>query len=149
MMLINIRKARLKDIPRMVEIENHSFTYDLLTERNFKHHIQKANGLIMVITIAEEVIGYASVLFRKGSDGAGLYSIAIHPDYRRFGYSRMLMNYLIVRLRRLGKKTFRLEVREGNDNAIRLYESLGFERSKILFDYYDDGSTAFRYRKAL
>ncbi len=43
----------------------------------------------------------------------------------------------------------RLEVSVANDAALRLYESAGYSFVELLNDYYEDGSAAIRFEKAL
>jgi ribosomal-protein-alanine N-acetyltransferase len=43
----------------------------------------------------------------------------------------------------------RLEVRQDNSAAIRLYERLGYRRFAARQGYYEDGEDAWRYEKKL
>jgi ribosomal protein S18 acetylase RimI-like enzyme len=72
--------------------------------------------------------------------GAGLCNLAIRgdrgwiggigvvPEHRRTGVGRALMQAVLE----LAPPTVRLEVIEANEPAIRLYESLGFEKTRVL-----------------
>ena len=54
------------------------------------------------------------------------------PEARRRGLGRALMEAAIETARRRGVRRLRLEVLEQNEPAVRLYEQLGFERSREL-----------------
>ena len=55
-------------------------------------------------------------------------NVAVHPNYRRRGIARMLMNAAMRDvLNRRGREIY-LQVESGNDKAISLYKSLGFDR---------------------
>ncbi len=54
--------------------------------------------------------------------------VIIHPQYRKHGLARLLMQHIITYARHeLHLSAIDLHVWEGNQPAIRLYETLGFE----------------------
>jgi GNAT superfamily N-acetyltransferase len=61
-------------------------------------------------------------------DRGWIGGIAVVPAERRHGVGRALMEAVLE----LAPPTVLLEVIEANDPAIRLYESLGFERTRVL-----------------
>lgn len=61
-------------------------------------------------------------------DHIGIYAIHVHKDYRRQGYARQICSCLLQQGQKQGAKKAYLQVVEGNINARRLYESIGFER---------------------
>ena len=54
-------------------------------------------------------------------------NIAVHPDHRRRGYGRAVVDRLIREARNATCEQISLEVRASNQGAICLYEELGFE----------------------
>ena len=67
-------------------------------------------------------VGSQSVL-----DGADMMNIAVHPDYRKQGIAYNLVDKLIGLLKAKNVISLSLEVRVSNENAINLYNKLGFE----------------------
>jgi ribosomal protein S18 acetylase RimI-like enzyme len=61
-------------------------------------------------------------------DRGWIAGIGVAPEARRSGVGRALMEAVLA----LAPPTVTLEVIEGNDAAIRLYEALGFARTRIL-----------------
>lgn len=58
-------------------------------------------------------------------------NVAVHPDYRRRGIARALTARAMEQAIKKGSPSAWLHVRENNDAAIRLYQSLGFvERAR-------------------
>jgi len=53
-------------------------------------------------------------------------NVAVHPDFRRRGIGRALTQAAVDYARRRGCHTARLQVREDNPGALRLYQDLGF-----------------------
>ena len=67
-------------------------------------------------------VGSQSVL-----DGADMMNIAVHPDYRKQGIAYNLVDKLIGLLKAKNVISLSLEVRVSNENAINLYNKMGFE----------------------
>ena len=67
-------------------------------------------------------VGSQSVL-----DGADMMNIAVHPDYRMQGIGYNLVDKLIDLLKAKDVISLSLEVRVSNENAINLYNKMGFE----------------------
>ena len=59
-------------------------------------------------------------------DEGQITNIATHPDHRRRGYARCVVEALLNAARARGVCTVTLEVRESNAAAIALYEHFGF-----------------------
>ncbi len=76
-------------------------------------------------------------------------NIALDEDYRGHGLGRYLLQTGVNYLKGLGVTRVELEVRVNNPNAIRLYESEGFETINLLKGYYQNGDDAFLMSKRL
>jgi [ribosomal protein S18]-alanine N-acetyltransferase len=81
------------------------------------------------------------------ADELQLLDMASHPEHRRQGHARALLNELLRYARGEHKRLFLLEVRQSNDPAIQLYRSAGFETTGVRRAYYSDtGEDAFEMR---
>ena len=69
-------------------------------------------------------------------DEAQLLLICVSPDWQGVGVGGQLLKELINRSQDQGQKLIYLEVRSGNERAIRLYRSLGFIDIGVRRDYY-------------
>ena len=69
-------------------------------------------------------------------DEAQLLLIGVSPDWQGVGVGGQLLKELINRSQDHGHKLIYLEVRSGNERAIRLYRSLGFIDIGVRRDYY-------------
>lgn len=63
-------------------------------------------------------------------------SIGVHPDYRRRGVGRQLMDACE---QALGTDRVRLSLRTSNTAALRLYQELGYQQVDVWPKYYRDG----------
>lgn len=90
------------------------------------------------ITINNQIVGFC--ICQYVADEANLFNIAIHPDFRKQGLARELLNHLIDALITIKSpcpiSTLWLEVRQSNTPAIKLYHTLGFNQITIRKNYY-------------
>lgn len=63
---------------------------------------------------------------------AGLFDVVVHPDARRRGHGRALVESLLARATEMGARHAYLQVLDDNGAARALYETLGFE---LLYEY--------------
>jgi ribosomal-protein-alanine N-acetyltransferase len=85
------------------------------------------------------MVNHTGVGFIIGSlvaDEGEVLTLAIHPDHRRNGYAKLLIERLIEEGRPRGLEKIFLEVIETNTPAIKLYGALGFEIISRRTDYY-------------
>lgn len=145
-----IRKAKLGDIPQLLEVENSCFDYDQLSRRNFYWMIKHANSIFLVLQYESKLIGYGLVLLNKGTSLARLYSICTLKEFQGHG----LASKLISRLEEISATEedcayLRLEVKPSNKGAIKLYEKLGYQKFSEKEDYYDNGEPALCFEKRI
>lgn len=78
----------------------------------------------------------AFALFQQVLDEASLLNIVTHPDWRRRGLARRLLEYALPVLDEQGAAVVFLEVRVGNNDAIALYRDIGFVDCGLRRGYY-------------
>lgn len=74
------------------------------------------------------IIGNATLLSTKMWDRFLVANVAVHPDFRRRGIARGLMQAITSSVRSRGGRDILLQVVKTNQPAIDLYESLGYRR---------------------
>ncbi|SNY90383.1 ribosomal-protein-alanine N-acetyltransferase [Cohaesibacter sp. ES.047] len=82
----------------------------------------------------DQVAGF--VLARAVANEAEILTIGVHPDYRRSGCGRQLMEGLMRKLYGDRIAKLFLEVDASNDPALSLYRDLGFEKVGERKGYY-------------
>lgn len=142
------RDAAPADLAALVALEA-QFPGDRMPPRQFRHHLRNPRARLRLLLRDGEAAGYSLVLTRQGSDIARLYSIAIASTARGTGVGSLLLQDAMRCARDAGCRRMRLEVRDDNRSAIRLYESHGFRAWAREPDYYEDGAPALRYERAL
>lgn len=82
-------------------------------------------------------------------DEAEIGNVCVLSKYRRRGIASMVLAKLFEKLKSNGVKTVFLEVEDGNEPAIALYEKIGFVRYSTRRGYYGEGRDALLYKIAL
>jgi ribosomal-protein-alanine N-acetyltransferase len=147
--LFHIRPATLTDLDALVALERRAFTTDHLSPRQYRHHLQSSTAAVLAAVDGSGLLGKAVVFFRAHSDVARLYSIAVSNEARGRGLGEALLAAAENAAREHACMRMRLEVRQDNSRAIRLYERHGYRRFAARPGYYEDGADAWRYEKAL
>ena len=100
---------------------------------SFRSEAEKDTGHILYITDSGKVIALLSGYHAVGE--GDITSVAVHPDYRRKGLAKKLIEKFENSLPEDTENIF-LEVRESNCGAIALYEKCGFERLSVRKNFY-------------
>lgn len=120
-------------VAAVAEMEKLCFS-DPWSENSVASELTNPLSLWLVAVDENRVVGYIgsqSVL-----DGADMMNVAVHPDCRRRGIGRALIERLVAELKKTPVKFLMLEVRASNDAAIHLYEHLGFVQVGCRRNYY-------------
>jgi ribosomal protein S18 acetylase RimI-like enzyme len=80
-------------------------------------------------------------------DEAHIRMLGVHPDVRRRGIARLLMDGAMAEARRAGKTVVTLHTTERMRAAREMYDALGFERAPD--QVFPDGFVLLGYRKRL
>ena len=144
------RAAQNRDLPLLLELERQTFDGDRLSARQLRHHLDSPSAELRVIPGETGGIdAYALWFYRRGSQRARLYSLAVAAAARGRGLAQALMADGEHLARKRGARWLSLEVRQDNQAAQNLYLKLGFEVSGHRAGYYEDGMDAVRMLKSL
>jgi ribosomal protein S18 acetylase RimI-like enzyme len=154
---LEIRLACIEDIPAIEWLD----TFGTSPHRDINRDVEKYFGsvdpsihehnLIFLAEISGEVpagvefpiIGKVELLLAPadaGSDIGYIKRVVVHPAFRGKHIARILIEYICHRASEYGVRYLDLHVWEGNQSAIRLYESLGFNlRHRELYFQLDLG----------
>ena len=136
-MNLEIRQAKLYDVPAMARIERDSFAAPWSADEITKDVTAGGNVYVAVALADDERAGYAEIRMIAGE--AQIYNIAIAPEFRREGIGEALLRHLIDKADADSCKLVTLEVRSGNEAAMELYKKLGFREVGRRKGYYARG----------
>lgn len=147
---MNVRPARAGDLDAIDALERRAFDADRLSRRSLRRWLNGDHRAFLVADAGDEgLAGYILVILHRGTRLARLYSIAVDDRFRGRGVGRALILAGEQAAREAGRIDMRLEVRQDNEGAIRLYENLGYVRFGEYEDYYEDHEDAYRYQKRI
>lgn len=144
-----IRQAKLKDIDRLLEIEQDCFRTDQLSRRNFRYLLTKANAQTIVDEVNGAIRGYAMLLFRRGTATARLYSFATAAEFRRQGVGIKLLTTVEEKVKACHCFLLRLETQSDNLPMQQLVKNHGYQELDVVAHFYQDGTDAIRFEKYL
>jgi ribosomal protein S18 acetylase RimI-like enzyme len=98
--------------------------------RDIERKLEVGREFFLVGIVAEEVVATAMGGY-EGHRGWVNY-LAVHPDYQRRGYGRLLMQALVEKLTAVGCPKLNLQVRQDNLAVIQFYQALGYQQDKVV-----------------
>lgn len=136
-----IRKATRTDIFDIFQIEQASFPQPWPFQA-FERFIGKPGFLVS--EHEKKIIGYivSDAVPNHGNALGHVKDFAVHPDFRGQGVGTELLQQALAELGTRGVYSVKLEVRENNESAIRLYQQHGFTYKRTISRYYNNGEDA-------
>lgn len=124
---VSIDLMEKNDLPEILAIEKQSFASPW-SEGMFRDEIKLAQSQCLVARISHDkksIIG-GYIIFWIVADEAHLHNLAVKKEFRRQGLAQGFMGVMKEISRQAGVKARSLEVRESNEEAIKLYQKCGF-----------------------
>jgi ribosomal-protein-alanine acetyltransferase len=146
---VQYRQASARDLDALVALENRCFSEDRLSRRSFRRFLDMPRDRLIVAQTAEGLVGYCLVLMSAATRLARIYSIAVLPSERGRGVGEQLIGEAEKVAVDAGRIIMRLEVREDNTGAIKLYRRLGYRQFGTYRDYYEDHANAIRFERRI
>jgi ribosomal-protein-alanine N-acetyltransferase len=137
-MKLNIRKMMVEDVPAAHELDILSFTLPW-PERSLRFEIT-ANPAARCWAAELDGRLVGMLVLWMIVDEAHIATIATHPDFRRRGIAKRLLVEALKSAYNEGARTAFLEVRAGNEVALKMYARLGFEEVGRRKRYYKDNN---------
>lgn len=132
---LRFEALREEHIPAILEIESRTNGAPW-SERAFRNELTHKDRIFLVGLANSEVVGYGGVWLVI--DEAHVTTVAVSEAFRRQGIGEAMMIKLLEDSKEAGMVCSTLEVRAGNDAAIRLYEKLGYKEVARRKGYYPD-----------
>lgn len=143
-MTVAVRPAVPADLEVLTALEQSVFGPNAWTPAQLAEELSRGDRWYVVAAVDSEVIGFAG-LYLSVPD-ADVQTVAVADDRQGRGVGGLLVSALVAHAWDIGCTRIFLEVRAGNDAALRLYEAAGFVRLGRRRRYYPDGSDAVTMR---
>ena len=132
--MIKIRKMTADHVTQVAELEKLCFGSAAWSEKSIASELTNELALWLVAEGDGAVVGYVgSQTVLPETD---MMNVAVTPERRREGIAEVLVDSLVVELKRLGSECLTLEVRASNAPAVALYKKLGFREVGLRKNYY-------------
>ena len=115
----------LEDLPAVIELDKLSFSLPW-PERSFRFELtDNPASRCWVAELDGRIVGMIVAWLLV--DEAHIATLAAHPDHRRQGIARKLLEHALRYMAQEGAATSFLEVRESNAAAREMYRKFGYE----------------------
>ena len=146
-----LRRSELGDIIPVIEI-NLKTLPEHYSDYFYESLLEELPEAFIVAEISGKIVGYIMCKMEHGFSNfkklgfvkkGHVVSVAVIDEHRGKGFGSVLVNEAIkgVKIRQCSE--LYLEVRCSNNDAVRLYEKLGFSIIQRLKAYYRDGEDAY------
>jgi [ribosomal protein S18]-alanine N-acetyltransferase len=132
---VEIRSLALADLAAVEEIEQRAYRTPW-SRTMFASELAKPTSICLGAFEGEDLLGY--VINSRYVDAWHIMNVAVDPQHQRRGVATHLFERLFELTRDDERRGYTLEVRISNEDAIHLYEKLGFESRGIRRGYYTD-----------
>ena len=121
-------------VPAVADLERRSFS-EPWSEESLTDVLGRPEFRYLIACEGDKMLGYGG--FYVAADEASITNIATEPEARGRGVAGTVIEAIIKEAAGMGAQTIYLEVRAGNEKAIRVYERCGFERLGVRKGFYD------------
>ena len=138
-MEVKIETATIKFLDQLYQIEEKCFDQEAFTKRQIAYLLTEYNTIALVAKVDTNILGFiiAQVEVEENTEFGHILTINVGPKYRRQKIATKLLNEIEALLKQKGITECRLEVREDNTPAIKLYHTQGYKTIGKLEKYYD------------
>ncbi|MCL2172479.1 MAG: GNAT family N-acetyltransferase [Nitrososphaerota archaeon] len=143
---IQISVALFEDLAAIVELERQCFMSEAFSRQQISYLLNDSNSISLVAKIKdngdkEKIVGFAILQLEKDHTETEMLvghivTLNVTVAFRRMGVAQKLLFTCEEKLRLQGVFECRLEVRQTNYAALKLYRQMGYEETGLLKKYY-------------
>jgi len=146
-----LRRCELSDIIPVMEINLRTLP-EHYSDYFYESLLEELPEAFIVAEISGKIVGYIMCKIEHGFSNfkklgfvkkGHVVSVAVIDEHRRKGYGSVLVDESVKGVIIIQCSELYLEVRCSNNDAVRLYEKLGFSIIQRLKAYYRDGEDAY------
>ena len=137
-MEVKIEIASLKLLDQLYKIEEKCFDQEAFSKRQIAYLLTDYNTIALAAKTNSEIAGFiiAQVEVEENTEFGHIITINVTPNFRRQKIATKMLHEIENLLKQKGISECRLEVREDNHAAIKLYQTLGYQIVGKLERYY-------------
>jgi [ribosomal protein S18]-alanine N-acetyltransferase len=137
-MEIKIESASIRLLDKLCEIEEQCFDEEAFTKRQISYLLTDYNTIALVAKANNDIAGFVIAQVEVENDRVFGHIITVNvlSANRRKGIGTKMLQEIESLLRQKGITECQLEVREDNSAALKLYQSVGYQKIGKLQNYY-------------
>ena len=136
-MEVKIETATNKLLDTLYKIETQCFEEEAFSKRQIAYLLTDYNTIALAAKVSSDVAGFIIAQIETDQTEYGhIITLNIAPNYRHKGIAVRLLKELEALFKQRGIPECRLEVREDNHAAIKLYHKMGYQTMSKLERYY-------------
>ena len=132
---VTFRRMQPPDAAAVAALEE-ACSREAWSVKAYLNALANENACYLVAELDGCIVGCCG-LWQSFSD-ADICNVAVHPAHRRRHVAKRMLTALMEEGKKRGVAFFTLEVRKGNDAAVRLYEKLGFVTEGVRRRFYQN-----------
>jgi ribosomal-protein-alanine N-acetyltransferase len=139
-MTITVEDASTKDLNQLYEIETECFRREAFTKKQIAQLLTDYNAISLLARYDGKAVGFTigRVSVDEKALAGHILTLDVLPAQRRRGIGRKLLQELEDIFAEKNIREIYLEARVDNVAALRLYETMGYEKIGKLKNYYGD-----------
>jgi len=136
-MEVKIETATIKILDTLYKIEEQCFDEEAFSKRQIAYLLTDYNAIALAAKTSADIAGFViAIVETDDTDFGHIITLNIAPHFRHKGIATQLLHEIENLLKQRGIRECRLEVREDNHAAIKLYHKLGYHTIGKLDRYY-------------
>ena len=137
-MEIKIETATIKILDQLFQIEEKCFDQEAFSKRQIAYLLTDYNSIALVAKVDGLVAGFiiVQVEVEENTEYGHIITVNVSPSFRRKKIASKMIREIESLLKQKDIHESRLEVREDNHVAIKLYQTLGYQSVGKLERYY-------------
>ncbi len=137
-MEVKIETASLKLLDQLFKIEEKCFDQEAFSKRQIAYLLTDYNTIALAAKADNNIVGFiiAQVEVEENTEFGHIITINVAPNFRRQKIATKMLREMENLLKQKSINECRLEVREDNHAAIKLYHTLGYQTVGKLERYY-------------
>ena len=135
---LKIETATIKVLDELYALEEACFDQEAFSKRQIAYLLTDYNTVALMAKVEGSIVGFiiAQVEVEENTEFGHIITLNIAPKYRHQKIATNLLKEIEDTLKQKGITESRLEVREDNHVAIKLYKTLGYQTMGKLEKYY-------------
>ncbi len=137
-MELKIETATIKQLDELFKIEEDCFDQEAFTKQQIAYLLSDFNTIALIAKSTNDIAGFviAQIEVEENTEYGHIVTINVAPSFRRKGVATKLLQEIVSFLKQRSITQIRLEVREDNNPALKLYNKLDYKIQGKLDRYY-------------